>query len=154
MSTPSDRDIVIETEPGRTARASRLLRAAGFYFAIVFGVGLLLGPPRALWLEPWLGKTLAVLCEMPFLIGAMWFGARAAPNWAGLRAGWATLLGVGVIALVLQQIADLAVGFGLRSMTLAEQWAYFSTPPGYIYAFSLVLFALMPLLRRQKESGT
>ncbi len=154
MTVPPNQDVAIVTEPGRTARASRLLRAAGLYFAIVFGVGLLLGPPRVLWLEPWLGKTLAVLCEMPLLIGAMWFGARAAPNWAGLQAGWASLLGVGVLALVLQQIADLAVGFGLRSMTLAEQWAYFATPPGFIYAFSLVLFALMPLLRRQKESGT
>lgn len=127
----------------------RSLRAGVFYFAIVFGAGLLLGPPRALWLEPWLGQTLAVLCEAPLLILAMWYGARAAPRWAGMDRSWLGLLAVGAIAFVLQQIADLAVGFGLRGMTLNEQWAYFLTPPGYVYGACLVLFVLMPALRRR-----
>ena len=37
-------------------------------------------------------------------------------------------------------------------MTLSEQLAYFATPPGYIYAVSLVIFSLMPLLVRRKQS--
>lgn len=125
-----------------------MLRAAAFYFIVVFGVGLILGPARVLWLEPWMGPTLAVLCEAPLLIAAMWFAAGAAPRWAGLDGGWSAHLGVGLIALLLQQIADLAVGFGLRGMTLAEQQAYFTTPPGYIYIFTLVVFALLPMVRR------
>jgi hypothetical protein len=154
VTTPTEQETPpIVVEPGPTARASRLLRAAAFYFVIVFAVGLLLGPPRVLWLEPWLGKTLAVALETPFLIAAMWFGARAAPRWAGVRGGWATHLGIGLTALVFQQIADLAVGFGLRGMTLTDQLAYFSTPPGYIYAFSLVLFTTMPLLRTVRQGG-
>ncbi len=140
-------------EPGATDRASRLLRASAFYFAIVFAAGLVLGPARVLWLEPWIGGTMAVLCETPLLVAAMWFGARVAPGWAGLRGGWVTYLSVGLLALIFQQIADLAVGFGLRGMTLAEQLAYFSTPPGYIYAFSLVLFAVMPLIRMARQGG-
>lgn len=147
MSVPPDKPIIVE--PVGAGRANRVLRAAAFYFAIVFAVGLVLGPPRVLWLEPWLGATLAVLCEAPFLVAAMWFGARLAPRFAGVRGGWLSFLGVGAIALAFQQIADLAVGFGLRGMTLAEQWALFSTPPGLIYAASLLLFALMPLIRRR-----
>ena len=127
----------------------RVAQAGVAYFAMVFCAGLLLGPPRVLWLEPWLGETLAVLAEAPVLIFAMWFAARLAPAWAGLRGGWVSFLAVGFIAFVLQQIADLAVGFGLRGMTLNEQWAYFSTPPGYIYGACLVLFILTPLVRRQ-----
>ena len=139
--------------PAAAPTGRRIIAAGGIYFAIVFGAGLLLGPPRVMWLEPWLGQTLAVAVEAPILLFAMSLAARAAPRWAGLRGGWMTFLAVGFIAFLLQQIADLAVGFGLRGMTLGEQWAYFATPPGSIYAACLALFVLMPLLRRTKDMG-
>jgi hypothetical protein len=135
--------------PGPTGA---VLSAAAVYFALVFAVGLLLGPARVLWLEPWLGETLAVLCEAPLLILAMWFAARAAPRWARVQGGWAAHLAIGIIALGLQQIADLAAGFGFRGMTLADQLAYFSTPPGFIYAATLVAFAIMPLIRMRPKA--
>lgn len=125
---------------------SRVLAAAAIYFALVFGVGLVLGPIRVLWLEPVLGRTIAVLCETPLLIGAMIVAARLAPRWSKMTGGWLSYLAFGFIALALQQIADLAVGFGLRGMTLEDQLAYFSTPPGYIYIATLIVFALAPLL--------
>lgn len=71
----TDDAIPATTEPQPRWRA---LHAAFIYFAIVFGAGMLLGPPRVLWLEPWLGKTLAVLAEAPLLIFAMSLGARSA----------------------------------------------------------------------------
>jgi hypothetical protein len=40
----------------------------------------------------------------------------------------------------------LAVGFGLRSMTLDAQLSYFATPPGVIYLATLFMFAIMPLV--------
>lgn len=124
----------------------RVLSAAAIYFLIVFTVGFFLGPIRVLWLEPWLGRTLAVLCETPLLIGAMWLGARWAPAWVKLEHGWWRRLVMGVVALALQQTADLAVGFGLRGMTLSEQVAYFTTPPGLIYLATLIVFTTMPLI--------
>ena len=127
-------------------KGSRVLTAAAVYFVIVFAIGLVLGPIRVLWVEPWLGPTLAILCEAPLLIIAMIVAARVAPALAGLGAGWGARLIMGVLALVMQQIADLAVGFGLRGVTLQEQLAYFGTLPGYIYLVMLVLFALMPLV--------
>ena len=122
------------------------MAAAAIYFAIVFAVGLVLGPARVLWFEPWLGQTLAVLCEAPFLIAAMIFGARLAPRMARLGNGWLLRLLMGLLALVMQQLADLSAGFGLRGLTLQEQLAYFRTPAGYIYIAMLALFALMPLV--------
>jgi hypothetical protein len=141
--------------PQRRATFGRILAAAALYFAIVFGVGLVLGPARVLWLEPYLGETLAVLCEAPLLIVAIAFAAWAAPRWAGLTGGWSAFLWVGVIAFGLQQVADLAVGFGLRGMTLHDQLGYFTTPAGYIYAFTLVVFLLAPLAawRRRAKGG-
>lgn len=127
---------------------SRVLAAAALYFILVFLVGLALGPIRVIYLEPVLGRTFAVLSETPLLLGAIWFAARQAPRWMGMRGGWVSYLSVGLIALLFQQIADLAVGFGLRGMTLNEQLDLFSTPPGYIYAFSLLVFAAAPLFAR------
>jgi hypothetical protein len=127
-------------------KGSRVLTAAAVYFVIVFAVGLVLGPVRVLWIEPWLGPTLAILCEAPLLIIAMIVAARIAPTLVGLGAGWRARLIMGVLALVMQQMADLSVGFGLRGVTLQEQLAYFQTLPGYIYIMMLVLFALMPLI--------
>ncbi|MEQ1818797.1 MAG: hypothetical protein ABL871_09310 [Terricaulis sp.] len=131
-------------------KASRVLHAAVIYFALVFAVGMLFGSARALWLEPWLGKALAVLSEAPLLIAVMWFAARAAPVLTHVEAGWINFLSIGVIALAFQQVADLAVGFGFRGMTLADQVAYFATPAGMIYAVTLIVFALMPLIRMRR----
>lgn len=138
---------VLPYEPARKSSARPILRAAAFYFAIVFGAGMLLGPAREFWLEPWMGETLSVALVSPFLLAAMWFGARAAPLWAGLEGRWSTLLAVGLIAFAAQQLADLSVGFGLRGAQLNAQIEYFKTPAGLIYALCLALFVLMPLAR-------
>ena len=124
----------------------QILTSACLYFAIVFGVGFLLGPIRVVWLEPWLGTTFAVAIEAPFLLAAMIFAARRVPKWIGLNATLGSLAAIGVGALALQQIADFAVALGLRHMTMAEQFAYLATPAGLIYAAALVAFAAMPVL--------
>jgi hypothetical protein len=136
------------TPPAQTS--NRVPHAAVAYFTLVFVAGLVLGPVRVIWLEPWLGNAIAVLIEAPFLIAAMWFAARAAPRWVRASGGWPSFLGIGLAALVLQQVADLAVGFGLRGMTLRDQLTHFATPAGMIYAATLVIFTLMPLIRMER----
>lgn len=131
-------------------RRSRIVTTAALYFLLVFAVGLVLGPIRVLWLEPVFGQTIAVLCETPFLIGAMWFAARWTPRWTKLDGGWLSFAAVGLLALIFQQLADLTVGFGLRGMTLSDQLAFFATPPGYIYAADLILFAVAPIFARRR----
>lgn len=140
----------VERTPARAGSA--IVRAAFLYFLLVFGVGVILGAPRTLWLAPRLGETLAVAIEAPVLILAMWFAALAAPRWAGQNAGGGALLAVGLLALALQQLADLALAFGLRGATLADQLTYFDTPAGAIYVVCLVAFALMPLVRTPRRS--
>ena len=139
--------------PGAMRRAQPLLTAAALYFCMVFLVGALLGPLRVLWLEPWAGPMIAVLFEAPLLILAMSLAAKWAPVWARFEGGWLSLLAMGILALVLQQVADLAVGFGLRGMTVDSQLHYFATPPGWIYAFCLVVFALMPVIAYWRRRG-
>ena len=131
---------------GRGSRAIRVLMLAALYFAVVFGVGLVMGPVRVLWLEPWLGKTVALLCELPILVVAMVVAARWVTTKMGPGAGLFPLAATGGLALILQQIADVAVGIVLRGITLPEQLAYFRTPAGLIYGVALLLFAAMPVL--------
>jgi hypothetical protein len=122
----------------------RIVIAAVAYFAIVFAVGMALGPIRVLWLEPRLGPTLAVLIETPFLLAAMLIAARWVPRKAGLGTDLAPLALMGVGALALQQVADVALGVWLRGLTPAEQFASFATPSGAVYLVLLVIFAGLP----------
>jgi hypothetical protein len=122
----------------------KILGAAILYFIIVFGVGFMLGPIRVFLLEPRIGNLAAVLCEAPFLLVAILVGSRVAPQVARLEPRKSALLAVGLIALVMQQFADVTVGLALRGISLAEVVARFATAEGAIYAVLLALFAAMP----------
>jgi len=124
----------------------RVAAAAALYFAIIFGAGFLLGPIRVLLLEPRVGTTISVLCEAPVLLIAMVMAARRVPGWVGLSSGLGALSAMGVGALALQQVADFAVGIGLRGITPGEQLHYLATPGGLIHAALLLAFAAMPAL--------
>jgi hypothetical protein len=131
----------------------RIAAATLLYFGIVFAAGFLLGPIRVLWLEPRVGPTVAVLCETPFLLAAMALAARWVPSAAHLRRDFSSLAVIGLGALALQQVADLAVGVGLRGLSPADQLAQFGTPAGSIYAGALVAFAAMPVLINWRIKG-
>jgi hypothetical protein len=119
-----------------------VLRAGASYFAIVFVIAFALGTVRTLALEPRLGETLAVACEIPLLVTAMFFASRwilprlSAPSTA-------RLLYVGIIGLALQQIAELALVLA-SGETLAEHGAYLRTPAGMLYLSALAAFVIMP----------
>lgn len=107
---------------------------------------MVFGPIRVIALEPSLGRTIAVLCETPFLLATMVIAARLAPRLSKMTGRWLSYVTVGLLALAFQQVADLAVGFGLRGMTLNEQLSYFNTVPGYIYLANLAVFTVAPLV--------
>ena len=92
-----------------------ILVAALLYFAIVFGIGFLLGPVRVLMLEPTVGRTVAVLCEAPLLLTAMILAARWLPQKLQLPMTATALATMGIGALILQLLADLAVGLYART---------------------------------------
>lgn len=124
----------------------RLAAASVLYFAIVFGAGFALGPIRVILLEPRLGRIIAVLCEAPVLLAIMVMAARWVPAKTGVSSDFRSLALIGVAALILQQLADFAVGGWLRGLSVSEQVWNFVTPAGVIYAILLLLFAAMPLL--------
>ena len=54
----------------------RLLKAAAFYFALVFGAGFVLGMVRVLGVAPRLGTRAAELIEAPLMLAATVLAAR------------------------------------------------------------------------------
>ena len=97
-----------------------------------------------------MGPVVATACEAPLLLAAIVVGARWVPTATRLDKDFTSLALMGLGALLLQKIADCAVGIGLRGLSASEQLARFATPQGLIYSALLVAFAAMPaLLNRQ-----
>ena len=123
----------------------QILRAAVFYFLLVFGVGFLLGIGRVLLIVPLLGERTAELLEMPLMLGVI----VAAARWVVRRrfdARQFSALCVGFIALGLVLVADLAVGIWLREISAAEVFLNRDPVSGAAYYAALLLFAVMPAI--------
>jgi hypothetical protein len=120
--------------------------AAALYFLLVFGAGFLLGTIRVLLLEPRIGPVAAVLCEAPLLSIAIYLAARWVPQALGVPRGAGALFLIGIGALALQQVADFAVGVGLRGMSFAGQMAKLQTTEGLVYVGLLIVFVAMPFV--------
>ena len=101
----------------------RIAAAATLYFAMVFAAGFLLGAIRVLWLGPRVGPIVAVLCDAPFILTFIVAAAHWVPRVAKLQRTPAALVLMGMGALVLQQLADLVVGMGLRGNSPVDQRA-------------------------------
>jgi hypothetical protein len=120
--------------------------AALLYFAIVYACAFVTGAVRVLWVEPLLGgRAIPVLIETPLLLAAMVLGARRAVRSTGIADAPGARVAMGVVALVLQQLADLALGVLLRGMTAREVFGQFRSRAGIVYAAALAAYALMPL---------
>lgn len=123
----------------------QVLKLAVLYVAIVFSVGFVLGAIRVLFLVPPLGSRIAELLEMPFMLiaivlAARWISHQAHPTTASAQ------LGIGLIALALLLMAEVAVGVGLRGLSPAESLINPDPVSGTIYYIMLTVFALMPWL--------
>jgi hypothetical protein len=59
----------------------RILKAAFLYFAIVFGVGFVLGTIRTIWVVPRVGVRTAELLEMPAMFILIVIAARWTAQW-------------------------------------------------------------------------
>ena len=55
---------------------TQTIKAATAYFAIVFGIGFVLGTARVLVIIPRIGELAAVLLEVPVMLATSWFAAR------------------------------------------------------------------------------
>jgi hypothetical protein len=57
------------------------VKAAIGYFAVVFGMGFLLGTLRVLHIAPRLGEEFAVLIELPLMLAISWVACSWIIDW-------------------------------------------------------------------------
>ena len=119
-----------------------MIRAA-VYFALVFGVGFLLGIFRVLVLEPRLGERWGELAEMPLMLIAIMLAARFIVRRfpARHRSGYLVSGGVALLLLVL---VEFSVVLGIRGLSIAQYFAERDPVAGGVYALMLIVFAAMP----------
>jgi len=113
------------------------------YFALVFGVGFLLGIVRVLLLEPRLGERWAELVEMPLMLVAILLSARFVVQRfpASRRASYFVS---GGLALLFLLAVEFSIVLGMRGLTITQYFAERDPVSGIAYALMLVIFAIMP----------
>lgn len=128
----------------------RFLLSAFDYFALVFGAGFLLAMIRIPWLAPQFGVRVAELVEMPLMWAVIFFAARWIVRRPAEPPSPAARLGVGLLALALLLLAEFTMVLWLQGQTISQALANRDPVAGAVYALSLVLFAIMPLLVARK----
>jgi hypothetical protein len=128
----------------------KILKAGGFYFALVFGSGFVLGPMRILWAVPRFGTRMAELMESPLMLVVVVVAARWVVRRMSVPAAAASRLGMGGIALALMLAAEFLFVLRLRGLSIGEYLATRDPVSGTVYYMMLVLFAVMPLLVARK----
>jgi hypothetical protein len=87
----------------------RSVEAAIGYFAVVFGMGFLLGTLRVLLIAPRLGEELAVVVELPVMLTVSWLACGRIIDWLSVPAVLAQRFAMGGLAFVLWMAAETGV---------------------------------------------
>jgi len=144
--TPCANAVIIGRRTERQQNVMPIVKAAVFYFALVFGAGFVLGTVRTLWIVPRIGTRAAGRMETPIMLVVTIVAAR----WTALRLAMPSVpsarLGMGGVALVLMLVAEFGLVLCLRGLSIREYLATRDPVSGTVYYAMLVVFALMPLL--------
>jgi hypothetical protein len=123
-----------------------VLVPAASYFALVFGVGFVLGTLRVLLLVPALGERRAELLELPFMVLASFLAARWVLRRFNVPRRPGPRLAVGTCALGMLLAAELLLARLVSGESLADYVANRDPVSGAVYLLTLLLFALLPWL--------
>jgi hypothetical protein len=126
----------------------QVLKAAIIYFAVVFGIGFVLGTIRVLWVVARLGVRNAELLEQPLMLIAVFLTAK----WIGRRFGSGLsrlkILGVGFVALLILVVAEVAMVLLIQPNRTRDPIS------GAAYLLSLAVFAIMPWLVSTRRASS
>ena len=125
---------------------TRTIKGGLAYFAVVFGLGIVLGILRISFLVPRFGERLAELAEMPVMFLVIVVSARSVTRRLAIPPFSSARLGMGVLALGLLLAAELGLAVALQDRSLAEYIASRDPVSGSVYLAMLALFAAMPVL--------
>ena len=124
------------------------LKAGTVYFLAVFAVGFVLGTLRTLLLLKHTGELLAVLIEIPIILGLSWYLCGWVLTKIAVAKTIAQRLLMGGWAFLLLMAAELMVSLLLLGRNLDEHLGLYQTPPVALGLAGQIVFALLPLFRR------
>jgi hypothetical protein len=125
---------------------SPVLGAAGFYFALVFGAGFVLGTIRVLLIVPIVGMRTAELLEMPIMFAVIILSARWVPQYIKVPPTASSRVCMGGMALAMVLALELTVVLWIRGLSFSQYVEAFDPIAGTAYFVMLGVFAVMPFL--------
>jgi hypothetical protein len=128
----------------------QILKAGVLYFALVFGVGFVLGSVRTLWVVPRFGARIAELMETPIMFVVTIVAARLVVRRLALPPKPSNRLGMGCIGLGLMLVVEFTLVLWLRGLSINEYLASRDSVSGTVYYVMLGVFCIMPLLVARK----
>jgi len=128
----------------------QILKAGVLYFALVFGVGFVLGSVRTLWVVPRFGARTAELMETPIMFVVTIVAARWVVRRLAVPPKPSNRLGMGCIGLGLMLVAEFTLLLRLRGLSISEYLASRDPVSGMVYYVMLGVFCIMPLLVARK----
>lgn len=128
----------------------QILKAGVIYFALVFGVGFVLGAIRILWVVPRFGARTAELMETPIMFVVTIVAARWVVRRLAVPPKPSNRLGMGCIGLGLMLVAEFTLVLWLRGVSINEYLASRDPVSGTVYYVMLGVFCIMPLLVARK----
>lgn len=124
----------------------QIIKAALVYFALVFGLGFLLGAIRVPFIVPHLGTRNAELLEMPFMLAGIFSAARFVVKQFDKPNTILAYLSVGILALSLVILAEVLLVVVLQGSTVRQYLARRDPVSGSVYLVLLLIFAFMPII--------
>lgn len=125
---------------------ARAIKAGALYFAIVFGIGFVLGAIRTLLIVPRLGARTAELLEAPIMIAVSFAAARWLVRRLAIPFIIRYRLSMGAIGLLLLLAAEFGFVLWLRGISIQQYFATRDPVAAAVYYLALVLFSAAPVM--------
>jgi hypothetical protein len=122
------------------------------YYAVVFAFAFAMGVGRTLVVAPAIGSAAAVGLEIPVVLGASWFTARALLR--GRSFGPRRCAIMGLTAFAMTMASEAALSAALRGQGLGAWVGTLATAEGLMGLLGQVAFAVIPLLARDRPDAT
>jgi uncharacterized membrane protein len=126
----------------------KALLAGVIYFGIAFTAAFILGAIRQLLVMPLIGPMVGTALELPLMLAVSWLAARAVVERLQIPVSIMPRLVMGIVAFILLQAAELALGYVMLGMDVSGYVASLTTPHGILGFVGQLAFGVMPLLVR------
>ncbi|MBS0363302.1 MAG: hypothetical protein JSR98_18150 [Proteobacteria bacterium] len=135
---------------GIRRRRYQALQAAACYFMATLTLGWFFGPIRDFWIRAGADPLLAILSQAVATLLVLVWTAGWVVEAFDVPGRLAQRVAVGFGAIGLLVACDFLVGYLMFDMTPGELVAHFLTPEGAVVAVSLLLAALLPIVRGRR----